>query len=287
MRFIFKSTTHLLLRFALNLNLMKKNSLTLSTFYIFFIICSIALLNSCTPVKKVVYFENLQKDSVIHTFVNNNYELKIRKNDLLYIGIISSDPASTSLFNAVQGTAATTSNNNGPITSGYLVDDKGDIILYKLGALHVEGLTRNELKNLLQKELLPYLKDVVVTVRFLSNRVTILGEVGKPQVLNMPNEQISLLEAIGQSGDLNFTGRRDNILVIRETPQGKQFKRLNLTDNSIFYSPFYYLKPDDIVYVEPTKYKINNAGQTQQIISYVLSGISILITVLVYLIPRN
>jgi len=151
--------------------------------------------------------------------------------------------------------------------------------MYKLGTIHVEGLTRNELKNKLQTDLSPYLKDAVITIRFLSNHVTILGEVVRPQVLTMVNEQLPLLDAIGQSGDLTITGRRDNILVIRETDAGKQFKRINLNDNSIFYSSFYYLKPDDVVYVEPTKAKITSTSQRQQIIGYALSGITILITI--------
>ncbi len=86
--------------------------------------------------------------------------------------------------------------------------------IYKLGNVHAEGLTRDELKYRLQKDLAPYLlKDPVVVIRFLSNHVTLLGEVNKPQVLNIPNEHISLPEAIAQSGDLTFTGRRDNILI--------------------------------------------------------------------------
>src|ERR1035437_1742316 len=269
---------------------MKKKYLTLNTFYTASVICCIAFFGSCAPVKNVVYFENLQKDTTLHNLVNNNFELKIRKNDLLSINIISPDPISTTLFNGLQGISTSSGGSGGSnagASGGYLVDNDGNIVMYKLGIVHVEGLTRNELKEHLQKDLAPYLKDAVVTVRFLSNRVTILGEVAKPQVITMPNEQISVLEAIGMSGDLTFTGRRDNILVIRETPNGKQFKRLNLNDNSIFYSSFYYLKPDDVVYVEPTKFKIKNTGQSQQIIAYALSGLTIAITLLFYLFPHK
>jgi polysaccharide biosynthesis/export protein len=269
---------------------MKKKYLTLNTFYTASVICCIAFFGSCAPVKNVVYFENLQKDTTLHNLVNNNFELKIRKNDLLNINIISPEPVSTALFNGSQSistSSSTTGGSSAGASGGYLVDNDGNIVMYKLGIVHVEGLTRNELKEHLQKDLAPYLKDAVVTIRFLSNRVTMLGEVAHPQVIAMPNEQISLLEAIAQSGDLTFTGRRDNILVIRETPNGKQFKRLNLNDNSIFYSSFYYLKPDDVVYVEPTKFKIKNTGQTGQIIGYALSGVSVAITLLFYLFPHK
>ena len=267
---------------------MKKKYLTLNTFYTASVICCIAFFGSCAPVKNVVYFENLQKDTTLHTIVNNNLELKIRKNDLLSISIVAPAP-DIALFNGPLGSSSSSgvSGVSNPGTNGYLVDNDGNIIMYKLGAVHVEGLTRNELKEHLQKDLAPYLKDAVVTIRFLSNRVTMLGEVAHPQVITMQNEQISVLEAIGMSGDLTPTGRRDNILVIRETPNGKQFKRLNLNDNSIFYSSFFYLKPDDVVYVEPTKFKIKNTGQSQQIIAYALSGFTIAITLLFYLFPHK
>ena len=266
---------------------MNSKPITFNPFILGLFLVCIVILNSCATPKNVVYFQNLQKDTTLHNLVNNNLELKIRKNDLLSINIISPDPISTPLFNGSQGTSSSgiSAGNGTSSSSGFLVDNEGNILIYKLGIVHVEGLTRSELKYQLQKDLAPYLKDAVVTIRFLSNHITIIGEVSKPQVLNIPNEQISLLDAIGESGDLTFAGRRDNILVIRETPSGKQFKRLNLTDNSIFYSPFYYLKPDDVVYVEPTTAKIK--GQKQQIISYVLSGVSILITLLVYFIPKK
>lgn len=243
------------------------------------------LLNSCAPAKNVVYFQNLQKDTTLHSFVDSNLELKIRKNDLLYIGIISPDPESTPWFNGIQSmsSSAAAGANTGISTSGFLVDKNGDITMYKLGTLHVEGLTRTELKQQLQKDVEPYLKDAAITIRFLNNRVTMLGELAKPGIITLPNEQIPLLEAIAISGDVTLTGRRDNILVIRDTEKGKQFKRVNLTDHSIFKSPFYYLKPDDIVYVEPTSVKIKSASQTPQTVSYVLSAASILITIIALL----
>lgn len=252
---------------------------------IFFISCSIFLLFSCTPAKNLVYFQNLQKDTVLHAVVDNNFELKIRKNDMLYIGITSPDPVSTLVFNAPQGpaTSGAQPGSSSSNTVGYLVDGDGNIILYKLGLIYVEGLTRQELKSRLEKDLTPYLKDVVVTVRFLNNHVTVLGEVSKPQVIPMVTEKMSLLEALGMSGDVAITGRKDHVLLIRETPSGKQIKRLNLTDKSIFNSPYYYLKPDDVVYVEPTQAKIKNSGTSPQTIGYILSGLTLVITLLLNL----
>jgi polysaccharide export outer membrane protein len=266
---------------------MKRKYLTIHTYYTVILICFITFLNSCAPVQKVVYFENLQRDTTFRTLVNDSLELKIRKNDLLSINIVSPDPISTPLFNGAQnifsssaGSPSTGTPGSGGSSNGYLVDNQGNIVMYKLGAIHVEGMTRTELKELLQRDLAPYLKDAVITIRFLNNHITMLGELTRPGVLSMPTEQISLLDAIAQSGDLTITGRRDNIMVIRETTEGKQFKRLNLNDNSIFHSPFYYLKPNDVVYVEPTELKIKNTAQTQQTISYALAAVTFLVTIL-------
>lgn len=283
MRFILKKHERLFLCVALNLNLMKKNSLTLNKYYIG-IVVGVIFLSSCTPTKNVIYFEKIQKDTNVPSLINDNFELKIRKNDLLYIGITSPNNSDNITYNSPQGVTVTTSQLTGiNPTTGYQVDENGNIILYKLGTVHVEGLTRQELKLKLEKDLSPYLLNVVVTVRFLNNHVTILGEVLRPQVLSMSTEKLSLLEALGSTGDILFTGRKDNVLVIRETPAGKEFKRLNLTNSSIFNSPYYYLKPDDVVYVEPTEVKIKNSGNTQQVISYVLAGFSIAITIIVNL----
>lgn len=263
---------------------MKKSPLALNLIYIIIALGYVSLFGSCTPTKNVVYFQNLQKDTKIPSSVDNTYELRIRRNDLLYIGITSSDPKDSDIkFNAPQGPVASSAPPGSSLNNitGYLVDNNGDINIYKLGRIHVEGLTREQLKQRLLRELDPtWIKDAIVTVRFLNNRVSILGEVTRPQVITMPTEKLSLLEALSMTGDVTITGRKDNILVIRETPDGKELKRLNLTDSSIFNSPFYYLKPDDIVYVEPTTVKIKNSGDTPQIIGYVLAGVSIIITVL-------
>ena len=98
-----------------------------------------------------------------------------------------------------------------------------------------------------------------------------------PQVLLMPGDNMTILDALAGSGDIGEKGRMDNVLVIREKDDNKEFKRLNLTDNSIFYSPYFYLQPNDIVYVEPMKIKANN---TAQIVSYVTTGITFLIFIL-------
>jgi polysaccharide export outer membrane protein len=239
------------------------------------VLTAMLCFSACKAPKDIVYFQNVASDTTLQNSISKNFDLKIKPDDLLYVGVTSASPEQSALFNAPQIAIV-----GGGTTSGYLVDKKGDIQVYKLGDVNVRGLTRLELKEKLQRELQPYLKDPVVTVRFLNNKVTVLGEVNRPGIVPMTSDQMTLIEAIGQSGDLRATGRRDNILVIRQTETGKDFRRVSILDNSIFNSPYYYLQSEDIIYVEPNLKKLNN--KTPQIISYVISGTSLII----YLISR-
>jgi len=238
-------------------------------------------LSSCTTTKNTYYFKTLPKDTSINSTVHKGLESKIRKNDLLSIGISSLNRDEDAVYNAAASSGASGSTGNAS-GSGYLVDMNGNIQLHKLGLLHVEGMTRRELKDKIQKDIQPYLKDPVVNVRYLNHQITVLGEVNNPRVLQMPEEQMSLLEVLVSSGDVSPFARRDNILIIRETGNGKQFKRINLEDHSIFTSEWYYLQPDDVVYVEPNdkKVKEEKRNKRQQTVSMVLSGVSFAIIIL-------
>ena len=243
-------------------------------FRIFILFLSVSYLSlmliSCSTTKKnVLYFENLRKDTVLHNLVTKDFEIKIRKGDVLNINVNSLSSEVSALFTAPQVAAGATAG------SGYLVDLNGNILYPKLGFIHVEGMTRTELRDRLLKDLLPYLKEPVITVNFVNHKVIIIGEIN--HVLDMPDETMTILEAISQSGGILSTARKDNILVIREIDADKQFKRLNLNNSSIFTSPFYYLKPNDILYIEPNK---KGTGKTQQIISYVTAGLSFVFIIL-------
>jgi polysaccharide biosynthesis/export protein len=226
------------------------------------------LFSSCSTTKSTTYFQDIQKDTTLKNLVTKDFETKIRKGDLLSINVASLSPEYTALYNAPQNTV-------GPL-SGYLVDENGNIPFIKLGILPVEGMTRKELKAQLEKDLSPYLKEPVVAVGFLNRHITMMGALS-PQVLPIANDNMTILDALASSGDIGAKGRPDNILVIREKDNTKEFKRLNLTDKSIFYSPYFYLQPNDIVYVEPLKERKNN---TAQVISYIITGATFFIFIL-------
>lgn len=238
------------------------NSCLLFAIFLFF-------LSSCSTPKNTIYFQDLQKDTILKNIVSKNFESKIQKGDMLGITVASLSPENTAIYNAPQ-------NTSGPL-NGYLVDENGDIQFVKLGTLQVAGMTRKELKVKLENALSPYLTQIVVSVGFLNRHVTMMGAVS-PQILPIVTDKMTLLDALAASGDIGMKGRTDNILVIREKDDAKEFKRLNLTDKSIFYSPYFYLQPNDIVYVEPVKEKTKTS--VPQIISYVTTGFTFLIFIL-------
>ena len=223
-------------------------------------------LIACQSPKKTAYFQTIRRDTVLQNTVARNFDLKIKPGDQLTISIASASPELSELFNTAPGGEAG--------TGGYAVDKNGQIQLYKLGTVKAAGLSRTELEEKLYQDLGPYLKDPVVSVRFANHRVTVLGAVGSPGVINLTADQISVLDAVGQSGDLAENAKRENILVIRQTEAGKEFRHLNLLDHSVFQSPYFYLQNEDVVYVEPEPKK--EVSRTTQFFSYIISGISIL-----------
>ncbi len=235
------------------------------------IIINVLLLQACTSTRPTVYFANLPKDTLLHNLVTKDFEIKIRKGDVIGIGVSSLSAEGSILFTAPQTTL------ENALAPGYLVDKTGSILFPKLGNIAVEGLTRDELKQKLLNDLLPYLKDPVVTVTFVNHKVTVIGDVGAQQVLPMPGETMTILDALARSGGVSKTGKTDNVLVIREEGTDKQFKRLSLNNSALFYSPYYYLRPDDILYVETDFKKDSGSNSTQKIVGLVTAGISFIL----------
>ena len=246
----------------------KRRHFSLFTFHFSLFLLLIIFLSSCSSTKSTTYFQNIPNDTTLTNLVSKDFEPKIQKGDLLGITVASLSPENTIIYNAPQ-------NAQGPLT-GYLVDENGDIQFVKLGTLHVEGMTRKELKAKLEKDMAPYLAQAVVAVGFLNRHITMIGGIS-PQIIPMPNDNMTILDAIAASGGISDKGRPDNILVVREKGNSKEFKRLNLTDNSIFYSPYFYMQPNDVVYVEPVKEK---KDQFFRIYSMIITSASFVFLVL-------
>ncbi|MEJ7768087.1 MAG: polysaccharide biosynthesis/export family protein [Chitinophagaceae bacterium] len=256
-----------------------------SVFFCLFI--SLALLAaSCVETKKATYFNNIGNSSIKPPIPD--LEPVIQLSDLLSIYVSSLNPEATLVFNTpnMQAPTSTASGQSTSGSIGYLVSQEGNIQFPVLGSIKVAGLTKKQLTELIAKSLLDkkLLIDPIVTISFLNYRVTVLGEVGRPTVITVANEKISLLEAIGLAGDLTIFARRDNVLLIREENGQKTIRRINLTTEEIFTSPYYYLKTNDVVYIEPNKSKVANSGRAQQVLPIVFSALSLIAIVVSYLI---
>ena len=242
---------------------------------------AVLLMVSCKVTKPSAYFTNLKKDTTLTGFVTGDFDLKIRKGDRLSISVSSLSSIEDALFNnaGAMSVAATAGTTGG----GFTVQQDGSVLLHRLGILQVAGLTRKELRIVLQEKLLAYMKEPIVQVNFLNHKITILGEVGSPQVLALPEEQLSLIDALVLSGDVTANAKRNNITIIRDEGTEKKVKHVNLEDNSIFSSPWYYVQPNDIILVSADTEKFvkeENKRKIQSTISLVVSGISFLIIIL-------
>ena len=238
--------------------------------------CSQLLLSSCASNKKTVYFSD-QQDAILKS-ANLPAKNIIQANDLLSISVTSLNPAATEIFNKPNNSYVSSTGLGGINLSspGYLVNDEGMIQFPVLGDLKIAGMTTNELRLKITNELVgrKLLVDPIVIVRQLNFKVSVLGEVSRPTVVNVPSEKISLLEALGLAGDITIYGRKDNVMVIREEDGVKKIKRLNLNSSEIFGSEYYYLKSNDIVYVETNKAKVAGSTRTSQLLPIILSALS-------------
>ena len=208
----------------------------------------------------------------------------IQKKDILSITVSSLSNEATVIFNTpnLPITPNAGNNPNAPQTAGYLVADDGTIKFPILGKIPAAGLTQKQLENNITQQLIDkkLLFDPIVSSRFLNFRVTVLGEVNRPGVITVPSEQISILEAIGQAGDLTIYGLRNNVMLIRQQGADKIIKRLDLNSSKLLQSPYYFLKSNDVVYVEPGVAKAANTSLIQQRLPVILSGLSLLIILL-------
>ncbi len=240
------------------------------------LILSVLINTSCVNTSKAVYFLN-QKDTSLQSS-NLAPESVIQNNDLLSISVSSLSTQANNIFNSpnITGTSSSSANNTVTQSTGYLVNSEGYIKFPFLGRIKAVGLTESQLEENITQSLLnkKLLLDPIVNIRRLNFKVTVLGEVARPTVINVPNEKISLLEAIGLAGDLTIYAKRDNVLLVREENGAKITKRLNLNSSELFSSPYYYLKSNDVVYVEPNKARIASSTRSQQILPIIFSGLS-------------
>ena len=238
------------------------------------------LFVSCTPIKKLKYVQNTGDDVFKNQYVNDRTEKTIQPYDYLYIKIFSLDEKTNSIFNGPNDYAYQTE------LLSYTVDGKGNISVPFIGSINVKDLTINEAKAKIEKSLGIYLRDISVIVRFVSNKVTILGEVNQPGQYSFFDEKITVFQALGFANGINTFGDKTDITLIREKDNVINYHYLDLTKKNIAESEYYYLLPNDIIIINPVKAKYRELRDYSiTLISSVLYTISGFLT-LYYLINK-
>ena len=234
----------------------------------------LAMVSSCVSTKDVPYMKNA--DVVDLTSSRGLYDAKIMPKDLLTITVNTLNADASAPFNVGSASTATQGNSTSVNNQGYLVDNNGDSEFPLVGNIHVEGLTKTQCQDVIREKILPY-------------RVTVLGEVGRPGVIPVSSEKMSIFEALAQAGDLTIYGVRNNVMLIREDQVGqKSIHRLNLNDANIINSPYYYLQQNDVIYVEPNKVKAKNSdvGTSTTMIFSVVGLVTSLATLVVSILRK-
>ncbi len=214
------------------------------------------LTSSCIKHPQLLNFRNQSEFVPLQGHeIANQLRIKIQTDDVLFIMVRALEQETAEPFNLFGGEAMQMNQLavNNPSLTGYLVDPNGNIDLPVLGRLNVANKTIEETKALIGDKLKPYLNDPVIMIRFLNFRFTVLGEVKAPRTINVPGERMTILEALGQAGDLTPYSNREKIMVIREQDGKREFGYINIHSPEVFQSPYFYLQQNDIVYVEPIK----------------------------------
>ena len=242
------------------------------------------VVSSCST-SKTAYFENLDIEEMSGKMDVGNYELRIAPDDMLSITVSSVVPDAAAPYNLPAVSYSEPGKQELTIVPNlqvYTVDKNGYIYFPIVGRIRAEGMTRNELSKFIEDKIRPELKDPFVLVQFMNFKVVVLGEVKTQGQISVQTERMSIHDAIGAAGDLTIYGERKNVLLMREENGKRIFHRFDLTDQSLFESPYFYLRQNDVVYVMPNKAQRNNSNYNQlaqyriSVVSTVVSAISVL-----------
>lgn len=247
-------------------------------YFLLLLTSTMLLLNACVTRKEMIYFNDLGTSQSIE--MAKQTQMFIQPGDLLSIQVYSSDVEAGLPFNMPSQSNTTggqmPSYTNGIAhKQGYPVDNDGKIYMPIVGEIDLKSKSLDSVNNIIQQKLIPFLKDPVVQVRILNFRVTVLGDVRAPGTFNIPNDKLTLIEALGIAGDMNISAVRKNVLIIREEAGERKAYRIDLTSKNAFQSPAYFLKQNDIIYIEPNRAQRNSASINARA-GIVISAISLI-----------
>lgn len=250
---------------------------------------SLILLSSCRSNKNLTVLRDANSSEK-----NNGpravQDYRIQSNDNLYVSVISPNPDMNELYNpATVGNQRTINNvwqnEPGQLVSGYVVEADGTVTLPAIGKIKVAGLTMQEAEDKIEAKAKEYLKEVTAKVRLLNYKITIMGEVNNPGVYYNYNYEYTIFDAISQAQGVKNSAKLERVLVLRQTPEGSQSFILNLNSKSSLTSPAYFLEPNDVVVIQPSKYK--NVELRLPLYTAALSTVTTLFLILNFVVNNN
>ncbi|MCM1139836.1 MAG: polysaccharide biosynthesis/export family protein [Muribaculum sp.] len=250
------------------------------------------IIASCSTSKTVLpYFADISTTSE-GIFPASDYLTKLKPDDELFISVTSTDQEATAMYNLPLNNPATKDiigQYINPTVQTYVVDSEGNILFPELGKIHVTGMDIEQLQKLLSEKISAYVTDPLVRVELMNFNVNVAGEVTKPGQVQVKRNRFTILDALSAAGDLTPYGERSNILVIREENGERHYAHLNLNSSEILTSPYYYVKQNDYIYVEPNKIRQSNSKYNQDnafklsVVSTVVSAASVITSLVIAL----
>ncbi|TYA56736.1 sugar transporter [Formosa maritima] len=241
---------------------------------------------SCIPNKELVYLQNMETAmDTTQVITESQKPYRIQINDILNIRVKALDQENVQIFNPVGEENFGADGEERAYFDGFTVDLHGNIRIPVLGEINVLGYTTEEIEQLLEKKLLEEefkeTANIFVSVKLTGIRYTVNGEVGSTGTQTLYQARVNVFEALANAGDISMTGNRKDVLIIRQYPQGQQIHHVNLLDAKVMQSPYYYIQPNDIIYVKPLKQKSWGTGETgMQTIATIITALSLVTTTL-------
>ncbi|MFD0931930.1 polysaccharide biosynthesis/export family protein [Psychroflexus salinarum] len=241
------------------------------------------LLFSCSSKKDIVYYQDIETRDFASIETINSHP-KIQINDILNISTAALNPESVLPYTFNTGNNSSVQPRQVELLklTGYLVNSDGEINFPQLGKIEVKGKTTQEIQSLLEEKLSLYIKNPTVNVRIINYKFTVQGEVRQPGTYEIIEENMTLPQALGLAGDLTINGRRDNIMIYRQEGNQREVKRIDLTQSDWMNSDYFFIKPNDIIYIEPNDPRIKSAGFVGNV-GTLLSVVSIIFSAVVLL----
>ena len=245
---------------------------------IFIFALALVLFSSCVPMKKQIYLQT-QEDTTKTDYINTKYlDYKLQTGNNLFVQVISSDRDAVEFFNAGYGSSGNIYYDAAIYLNSYVVNDSGFVELPFIGEIYVKGLTIAEVKTKVEGIIGKFLKKTMIQIKLVNYNVSVVGEVDRPGQYKIYQDRINIFEILSMAGDMTTYAKREEVVIVRHTENGSKMHRIDILSDEILESEFYYIMPDDIIYVQPIRGK--NFAFSAFPYTLVISSISLFLAIL-------